>query len=126
MNKVKSYSSVLAVSDLDQSLSFYVEKLGFHQDSSYGDPPYVADIHRNETECLSLLCLPDAKVGGNGIATLVFRCDGIDSLYEEMLEKGVPMDESIGDKEYGMREFRVKDPDDYILYFQERIHPAAD
>jgi hypothetical protein len=38
MKKLESYSSILAVPNLDVSLSFYPEKLGFTVESSYGSP----------------------------------------------------------------------------------------
>ena len=88
-----------------------------------GDPMYVANVRRDQAETISLLCLENATVGGNSVATLVFRCHGIDELYEEFQAKGVVIVEEIGDKAYGMREFRIKDPDGYLLYFQEPTAP---
>lgn len=125
MKKLESYSSVLAVGSLDASLAFYVEKLGFKKVSSYGNPPYVAEVQRDETETISLLCMPTATVANNSIATLTFKCRNIDGIYEEFLVNGVTIDEKIDNKEYGLREFRIKDPDGYILYFQEPIGRAS-
>ena len=121
MKGLEGYSSVLAVSNLDTSLAFYVDKLGFEKVSSYGNPAYVAEIRRDKTERISLLCMLNATVANNSIATLAFRCLNIDDIYEEFLANGVTVDEKIEDKAYQMREFRIKDPDGYILYFQERI-----
>ncbi|MDA7640131.1 VOC family protein [Opitutaceae bacterium] len=121
MKKLESYSSILAVSNLETSLAFYVDKLGFTKKSFFGTPPYVAEVQRDGTQPISLLCMSTATVSNNSIATLAFRCQEIDSLYEEFQFSGVVIDEEIDDKEYLMREFRIKDPDGYILYFQEPI-----
>lgn len=121
MKKLESYSSVLAVTSLEASLAFYTEKLGFALESSYGDPMYVASVRRDQAQSVSLLCMRSAIVCNNSIATLVFRCQGVDELCSEFQSKGVAIDEEVGNKEYGMREFRIKDPDGYLLYFQEPI-----
>lgn len=121
MKKLESYISVLAVRDLQESVSFFVDKLGFVLCDTYGDPMYVATVQRDDAQGISLLCMPDAKVGSNTIATLVFRCRDIDAIYQEFLANDVVMDGEIGDKEYGMREFSIKDPNGYIFFFQEKL-----
>lgn len=121
--KLESDSAILAVSNLEGSLSFYTEKLGFTLESSHGNPSYVASILRDQAQSISLLCMKDAIVGNHSIATLDFRCQEIDAIYSEFQSKGVVIDEEIGNKEYGMREFRIKDPDGYLLYFQESTVP---
>lgn len=121
MKKIESYSSVLAVENLERSLKFYTEGLGFALESSHGEPMYFASIRRDDAQSISLLCMKNAIVCNNTIATLAFRCQGIDELYEEFKSNGVAIDEEIGNQEYAMREFRIKDPDGYLLYFQEPL-----
>lgn len=119
--KLISYSSILAVSDLERSINFYVNKLGFTLVSFFGNPRYTAEVKRDEAESITLLCIKSAIVSNNSIATLGFRCEGIDAIYEEFKNNEVKIIEEIGIKEYKMREFRLLDPDGYILYFQESI-----
>jgi len=45
---------------------------------------------------------------------------GIDEIYEEFLADNTPIKNQIGNRDYGMRDFDVKDP--YILAFGETIN----
>ena len=90
-------------------------------DAGCGNPRYVANVSRDHAQSVSLLCLKEAKAANNSVATLVFRCRGIKELYEEFRTKAVDVDEEIGNKEHGMRELHLKDPDGCLLYFQQPI-----
>jgi catechol 2,3-dioxygenase-like lactoylglutathione lyase family enzyme len=118
-----NYTAVLAVSDLSASIAFYVDKLGFTRVSDVGSPPYGVELQRDHSQILTLISFPAAKVGGNSIATLVFRCREIDTLFGEFLSRGIEFEAemAIGNKGYGMREFSVRDPDGYVLFFQQPL-----
>ena len=112
---------MLAVNDLEKSLAFFTEKLGFTLTDNYGDPPYVATIERDGTGGLTLLRQPGVIVPDGHIVTLSFTCTGIDELYAEFIAHGVEMEEEIDNKLYGIREFHFKDPDGHVLYFQQKV-----
>jgi uncharacterized glyoxalase superfamily protein PhnB len=43
--------------------------------------------------------------------------DDVDALHEELVERGAEILHAPVDTEYGMRDFRVRDPHGYILAF---------
>lgn len=113
------YSSVLAVKNLEETLDFFINKLGFKLIDSYGNPVYYAEIKRDESQ--SLMFLQQANFSGPTTtnASLAFYSTDVDVLYKEFLSKNVEIDEPLEDKEYMMREFRIVDPNGYLIVFRQ-------
>jgi uncharacterized glyoxalase superfamily protein PhnB len=47
--------------------------------------------------------------------------DDVDALHAELKDRGAKIIQAPTDRTYGLREFRVQDPDGYILGFGKRI-----
>lgn len=117
---ITHYSAVLAVSHVSESVEFYCFKLGFDLVDTYGNPPYYAEIKRDDAQSLMLLDQRTAD-SPTGHVSLAFYSNDIDTLYEEFLSKGVPIKEPLENKAYGMREFQIEDPDGYLIVFRQKI-----
>ena len=121
MSKILSCILVLVVENLKESLAFFIDKMGFRLEDSYGNPIYYAKVSRDSTAEISLLKQPNFVKNQAVVATLVFQCLNIDHLYQEFIDKGIAMEAEIGNKEYKKREFSLKDPNGYVFFFQQDI-----
>ena len=61
---------------------------------------------------------PSAQArAAHGDTMLFIACDDVDAVYRELTERGVQTTEPV-DREYGMRQVTLHDPDGYALCFQ--------
>jgi len=121
-SRIKKMSPQLLVSDLDSSMEFYTEKLGFDVDFRYED--FYSGIIKEG-------CSIHLKLGNpvreerqnkrdNEDLDIVFSVQGIEDLYEEYSARSVEFTQPLRDMAYG-KEFYVADPDGYILGFLEEV-----
>jgi lactoylglutathione lyase len=122
----------LLVANVERSLTFYVDTLGFTRGMTVPDAsPFVfASVVSGAVE----IFLNDAAgavaeypgfagkpLGCTG--TLFIEVDGIDALHDR-LKPAVTIVMPIETKFYGMREFAIADPDGYVMTFAQRVPPA--
>ena len=118
--EIKSMSPQFVVADLQRSLDFYTQELGFKVDFLYedfyagiikdgytihlksGSPNKDERVHRRKNEDLDL----------------VFSIDNINVLFETIKSRAVTIVQPLREMPYG-NEFYIADPDDYILGFVE-------
>ena len=117
----------LFVADLDRSLAFYRDVLGFRilrQEASgftelaQGD----ATLALNRLEVLG----PDHPIRpspgeplGRGVELVLF-VDDVAALHHDVAAKGWPLSTALTDQPWGMTDFRVLDPDGYYLRISGR------
>ena len=124
----------LIVSDIDRSLRFYRDVLGFSVVTTVPDAaPFVFvwlqrdNIHvfLNAREGVSedLPVLASRAIGGTNTLFMVLESDsaetGVDALFAEVSGKAsvvMPLKTQF----YGMREFGIEDPDGYVILFAQR------
>lgn len=109
---------VLAVDDLDESIRYYEDRLGFELTWSWGDPPAVASVTRDEVE-LNLARRGDN--GSRGASSVYVRLTEVDEYYEECRRNRAVIVRPPADQPYGMRDFAVADPSGNKLEFGEAI-----
>jgi catechol 2,3-dioxygenase-like lactoylglutathione lyase family enzyme len=107
----------LPVSNLAAAIEFYVTKLGFRLGFLWGEPAFFAGIALGEME----IFLKEDTPGPNAGA-VVFMVGGADALYEFHRANGVEVAEEIADREYGIRDYAVKDLYGYRLVFGHPIY----
>jgi uncharacterized glyoxalase superfamily protein PhnB len=123
-----SVSPVLLVSDLDRSVAYYRDRLGFDC-QVYGEPPNFASVWRDEAIVLLALAdqaeriVPNWRIADK-ISNVYIRVDDADAIYAEVQERGAPIDYTIYDTPWGHREFGVQDPDGYDIAFGQRLGDA--
>lgn len=120
MADILASTFVLAVTDLEASVGFYREKLGFVEDLRIDGWAFLS---RGACK-LRLGHCPDAvpmskTPDHSWFAYLRVRdCAG---LYAEVVARGVEVWHRLADKPWGMREFAVVTPDGHRIVFGEQV-----
>ena len=113
--KTDCISPVLQVSDLDESIQFYKDILGFDHDFTYGAPPYYAGLRMG---CISIhLNMADKTSSRVGKGSVFISCDEVDTYYEKLTDKGVEITSELATWPYDVRDFQIKDIDGNLLCF---------
>jgi catechol 2,3-dioxygenase-like lactoylglutathione lyase family enzyme len=126
----------LIVADVDRSLTFYRDVLGFSLVTTVPDAsPFVfawlqrdgVSVFLNHVESVRS---EHAELGARpigGTATLYIEADtvaaGIDTLHASIAARARVIME-LKNQFYGMREFGIEDPDGYVIFFAQQL-PAA-
>lgn len=116
---IKQMSPLLPVTNIENAIEFYTNKLGFdinfrYQDFYAGIIKDSYSIHLKMKESFNEKKLNKHKED----VDITFSVDNIENLYEELLKKSVNIIQSIRQMPYG-KEFYVADPDENILAFLE-------
>ncbi len=122
----------LIVANVQRSVAFYVDVLGFSEGTTVPDaPPYVfasvvsgsLEIFFNEhdTATKEYPAFSGKPIGMTG--TMFLEVRNIDALHER-LKTQVPVVMPLVTQWYGSKEFAIADPDGYVITFAERV--AAD
>jgi uncharacterized glyoxalase superfamily protein PhnB len=125
-------SPILACRDVDSSIAFYTEKLGFEH--AWSMPPGVdgktdfACVRYAGAEILlgvieGFVDQADVDKRGTGIQIYIEvpNNPGIDALYAKAKVGGINITDAIRDRDWGERTFSFKDPDGYHYLIAERI-----
>ena len=108
---------LLASLDLDRTLTFYAEKLGFDVEIFHVDD--AAGVERDGVQIHFWKC-DDRHIAENTSCRI--EVEGIDTLYEEVLPQGVVHPNGpLEDQPWGFREFAVLDCDGNLITFVQAI-----
>ncbi len=117
---LKKMSPQLLVSDLEQSLNFYMGKLGFNLAFRYQN--FYAAIGKDPFSIHLKLGKPLLKERmqkrNNQDIDLTFSVDDIEDLYLKVLAESIEIVQPLRNMPYA-KEFYISDPDGYILAFIE-------
>lgn len=122
--KVRSTTLLFVVADLQRSLAFYCDKLGFQEPAVWGDPPCFAMINRDLFDLMLSLAESPAHIRPNGPHHIWDVYISVTDLAAEMAAlqaAGVPLDRGPTKTEYGMHEIEVVDPDGYRVCLAENL-----
>lgn len=114
----------LFVTDIQASCDFFTQKLGFEIAFRYGEPPFYAQVSRDRAR-LNLRHVDEppvdpARRAGDDLLSAVITLDsvdGIQALFGEFKEAGVPLRQELRQEPWGAHTFIVKDPDGNLLLF---------
>jgi uncharacterized glyoxalase superfamily protein PhnB len=124
----------LIVADIDRSLAFYREVLGFSVVATVPEqgPLVFAWVQRDDVSVFlnsaagaaaDFPALAERPIGGT--ATLFMTLDaedirtGIDAMFAAV-SRGARVVMPLKDQFYGMREFAIEDPDGYVVIFAQK------
>jgi catechol 2,3-dioxygenase-like lactoylglutathione lyase family enzyme len=116
---------LLIVSDLQRSLDFYTQKLGFVEPAVWGDPPCFAMMNRDGFD-LMLSSEHAEHVHPNGpleIWDVCLRVADLAGEIEALKAAGVAIVRGPEDKFYDIREIEILDPDGYRWCIGQDITP---
>jgi catechol 2,3-dioxygenase-like lactoylglutathione lyase family enzyme len=125
---LKKLTPNLVVADVERSLAFYRDVLGFEMQFSVPDmPPYVfaavrsgpVEIFLNAPEpaIAEYPAFKDRPIGGT--LTLFIEVAGVRTLHDALRDR-VNIVLPLETKWYGLTEFAIADPDGYLITFAER------
>ena len=111
---------MLAVTDLKRTIAFY-QRLGFQCKSTFGDPPVWCNLYRDGWEMMFNApprdsVFRDVPRSSKDYQIFYMNCDDVVALHAEFKKKSLDITE-LRVTVYGMKEFELRDPDDYWLWF---------
>jgi catechol 2,3-dioxygenase-like lactoylglutathione lyase family enzyme len=110
----------LVVSDIPTAVEFYTRKLGFKLGFTWGEPPTFAGVNLGNVQMFLRKGTPEPKG-----CTVSFLVGNADELYEFHRASGVEIAEPIADRDYGIRDYAVRDFHGYYLSFGQRLFNAG-
>jgi uncharacterized glyoxalase superfamily protein PhnB len=116
--KLHSLVPMLWTNDLDQTVEFYRQMLGFE---CVNRMEAWALLKKDTIELM--LSLPNAHEAFDKIqftGSFYFRPDDVSQLWQQLKNKATVV-YPLEDFEYGMREFAIRDNNGYILQFGQEI-----
>jgi catechol 2,3-dioxygenase-like lactoylglutathione lyase family enzyme len=111
----------IAVRDIQAAIDFYTTRLGFELGFVWRDPPEFAGLNLGEVQ----IFLDQREPNPEG-CTMFFVVGDVDALYEYHRANGVEIETEIGDREYGLRDYSVRDLYGYVLQFGQYIYTVGD
>ena len=109
---------VLCVSNMRETLDYFVERLGFSVQGTAGDLPSWASLHLDSVEIM-LVCGNYPAPAQDWAAYISVR--NVDALYAEFQRRGADLVGPPQDKPYGSREIEARLPDGRLLAFGESV-----
>jgi predicted enzyme related to lactoylglutathione lyase len=129
MARLTGSSAVLPVADVDRSVKYYRDRLGFTCEV-YGEPPDFLVARRDEAIVLMALCKEPERIVPNwrivdNVWNVFIRVDDVEAISAEFQRRGAPIDYSLYDAPSGFREFGVQDPDGHDIAVGQPIEQAS-
>lgn len=120
MSNLLQARSVLAVRDLQASVAFYRDKLGFNIDFEVSGWCFMS---REQFRLMLGHCsdeVPASQINNHSYFAYI-TVDAIDDLYKEFRKRGVASLQEPEDKSWGVREFLVTTPDGHRIMFGQNL-----
>jgi catechol 2,3-dioxygenase-like lactoylglutathione lyase family enzyme len=119
-----SISAQLFVADIQASCVFYTDKLGFALDFVYGDPPFYAQVSRDNAK-LSLRHMDEPVFAGDireregllSASITLADVAEINQLFLSYQSLNVSFHQTLKQEPWGATTFVVADPDKNLLLF---------
>ena len=106
MSDFECATPILNVKNIQASMDYYVQKLGFEKKWDWGDPPDFGCVKRGKVEIF--LC--EGGQGQPGMWMSIFM-DDVDALFEEYKKSGATILDPPRDYPWDTREMLVEDLD---------------
>jgi catechol 2,3-dioxygenase-like lactoylglutathione lyase family enzyme len=110
----------LAVGDIPAAVEFYTQKLGFTLAFTWGEPPTFAGVNLGKVQMFLQKGTPDPKG-----CSVYFLVGDADQLYAFHRANGVEVAQEIGDRDYAIRDYVVRDLNGYYLSFGHHLFNAG-
>jgi catechol 2,3-dioxygenase-like lactoylglutathione lyase family enzyme len=121
---ITATAAELFVSDITRSCEFFTQKLGFSIVFVYGEPPFYAQVRRDQG-LLNLKCVdypvidPQIRDRESLLSAdmAVDTREDIENLFLELQARGATFFQTLRKEPWGAMTFIVKDPDGNLLLF---------
>jgi catechol 2,3-dioxygenase-like lactoylglutathione lyase family enzyme len=113
---LRTVSPILPVADVAAAIWFYCDVLGFRVGWTWGDPPTVASVCRDQVELM-------LERRGEGVpaapAKVYMTMGGVQRFHDAAVAAGARVAVPLAVRDYGMSDCRLVDPDGNELSFGE-------
>jgi len=118
--KLSSASPSFTVNDLQKSLAFYRDVLGFELEEKYERQGTLVGVGLQAGDVFFMLGQDDWKKGrdrrkGEGFRIYCMTTQDVDVIAEKIQAAGGTLDQEPRDQPWGMRDFSLTDPDGYKI-----------
>jgi predicted enzyme related to lactoylglutathione lyase len=127
-----SIAPYFLVDDVVATANFYRDKLGFHFDRFWGEPPCFCMVRRGGITIMLKQVEKAGLMRPNGQADpeegswdAYLWVDDADALHSEFTSRGVKIARALCDQGYGCRDFDVEDCNGYRLCFGHDLQRDA-
>jgi catechol 2,3-dioxygenase-like lactoylglutathione lyase family enzyme len=119
--KITALIPMLSVSDLGRTIAFYCERLGFRTVNVFGEPdPAWCMLERDGVKLMfnqpPAQEMAELSPRGKDFQIYYFYPDDVVALQQDWHDAGLPVSD-LRVTIYGMKEFELRDPDGYWLWF---------
>ena len=119
---IESHATVLLVDDVAGQIDRYVRKLGFEGHAWQANPHEYGYVSRDDCHVhFARLSVgrpnPNSELVPPDMFDLYVYVEDVEELHAELAERGAEILNAPVTTEYGMHEFRVRDPEGYVLAF---------
>lgn len=119
---LERHATVLLVDSVSKALDYYGDALGFEVDRYDRLPDHYGYAQRGGCSVHfahwdGVASRPNSEVVPPDMFDLYVYAEDVDGLYGELVDRGADIVHGPVDQGYGTHEFRVRDPDGYILAF---------
>jgi uncharacterized glyoxalase superfamily protein PhnB len=125
LHELHGVQPVLQVDDLPAAISYYRDVLGFEVDFVAGDPPVHARVSSGDRErgyAVRLRLVPRGSIARDGRSyDWIHVGADLDGLFEKYRAAGVTIVSPPTDQPWGLRDFRIRDPDGHLHCFAAEI-----
>ena len=116
----RSLSASLTVKDVAKSLAWYRDVVGFTVDQQYERDGKVASVALKAGDTRILINQDDGakgwdRVKGEGFSLMFTTVQDIDQIAKRIRDMGGTLDSEPADMPWGVRMFRLRDPDGFKL-----------
>jgi uncharacterized glyoxalase superfamily protein PhnB len=121
--KIHSAAPVIGTDDIERSLCYYIDVLGFSFDFKYGDPTVYAGVKSDQAEiyfCDSPVQAHIVKENNLAPKIFIWVADA-QRLFEEHVDNGAEVFEPIADRPWGARQYVIREINGYHLKFAQPI-----
>jgi catechol 2,3-dioxygenase-like lactoylglutathione lyase family enzyme len=123
MASITAAAPQFLVAKLDDSLTFYEQRLGFSRDFVYEN--FYASVSRDRA-VIHLKCAPKLEAErahrrAEEHLDAYLAVSGVDELHRELAARGARITKPLERRPWGTLDFCVEDPDGYILCFSEAV-----
>ena len=118
--RLKGISPAITVNDVEKSLHWYRDVVGFHCKETWEDEGTLTGVEL-VAGSQSLMLVQDDwakgrdRVKGVGIRLMLMTTQELDDIAEAIKERGGTLESEPADTGWGSRAFALKDPDGFLL-----------
>lgn len=112
---MRSSTTVFTVTNIEESVSYYRDRLGFDFAFEYGRPVFYVGFCSGGVTLHLVSASETPRQPGHGTVSILV--DDVDALHADLTKRGARVMKAPKDYDYGLRDFDVADLDGNMIFF---------